>query len=229
LRVKKFPDWLKSNRTSKSLYTKDLPYKDTEYSGSSNYGGGMPTAFSIAGDYMFFCYGMGHIRIMKRSDGGVVGTIKQNTNGYTGSDGQVDCAYGMNAYKRANGEYVLLFENAGYASIVLLRWCPAGSCVGPDSVIPDPDVSEIAGAPSLIDAHGMGVSAIQRNGNYLSITGLPVGRSTVKIADLNGRTIFKTVANDNSVSIDTRKISRGLYVVTFGNNAMIESRTLNIR
>ncbi len=126
LRVKKFPKWSTGNRTSS--YTVNLPYEDAEYAGSSNYGGGQPAAFSVAGDYFFILYGVGHVRILKKTDGSLVGTLRQNINGWKGSDGQVDASYGMTATQRKNGEYVILFENAAWANIMMTRWCPSGTC-----------------------------------------------------------------------------------------------------
>jgi hypothetical protein len=127
LRVKRFADWSKGNRASS--YTAELPYQDKEYAGSSNYGGGQPVAFSVAGDYLFVLYGIGHVRILDKNDGRLVGTLRQNMNGWTGSDGQVDAAYGMTVTLRKNGEYVVLFENAAWADIQMYRWCPSGNCV----------------------------------------------------------------------------------------------------
>jgi hypothetical protein len=129
LRVKRFANWSKGNRASS--YTVELPYQDKEYAGNSNYGGGQPVAFSVAGDYLFVLYGIGHVRILDKHDGRLVGTLRQNVNGWTGSDGQVDAAYGMTVTLRKNGEYVVLFENAAWADIQMYRWCPSGNCVSP--------------------------------------------------------------------------------------------------
>lgn len=125
LRVKKFGNWSLGNRTSS--YTAVLPYRDAQYAGSSNYGGGDPCSFSVEGDYIFVLYGKGLVRILDKTDGSLVGTLTQNVNGWKGSDGQVDAAYGMTVTKRRSGEYILLFENAAWANIMMIRWCP-GAC-----------------------------------------------------------------------------------------------------
>lgn len=129
LRVKKFPNWSAGNR--QSGFTAQLPYQDKEYAGNSNYGGGQPAAFSVAGDYIFILYGVGHVRILSTTDGSLVGTLRQNVNGWNGSDGQVDAAYGMTVTQRKNGEYIILFENAAWANIMMARWCPSGTCASP--------------------------------------------------------------------------------------------------
>jgi hypothetical protein len=125
LRVKKFPNWSTGNRTSS--FTVHLPYEDAEYATSSNYGGGQPAAFAVAGDYIFVLYGVGHVRILNKTDGSLVGTLRQNVNGWKGSDGQVDAAYGMTVTQRKNREYIILFENAAWANIQMYRWNPTGT------------------------------------------------------------------------------------------------------
>jgi hypothetical protein len=127
LRVKKFPQWSSGNRTSS--YTVNMPYEDAEYATRSNYGGGQPAAFSVVGDYIFILYGVGHVRVLNKTDGSLVGTLRQNVNGWKGSDGQVDAAYGMTVTLRKTGEYIILFENAAWANIQMYRWCPAGTHV----------------------------------------------------------------------------------------------------
>lgn len=127
LRVKSLPNWSVGNRTSS--FTAELPYQDKEYAGNSNYGGGQPASFSVAGDYIFILYGVGHVRILNKVDGSLVGTLRQNVNGWKGSDGQVDAAYGMTVTLRKSGEYVVLFENAAWANIQMYRWCPDGNCL----------------------------------------------------------------------------------------------------
>jgi hypothetical protein len=124
LRVKTFPKWSTGNRTS--AFTAELPYEDREYAGNSNYGGAQPASFSVAGDYIFILYGIGHVRVLNKTDGSLVGTLRQNVNGWKGSDGQVDAAYAMTVTLRKNGEYVILFENAAWANIMMTRWSPGG-------------------------------------------------------------------------------------------------------
>ena len=82
---------------------------------------------------MFIGYGMGHVRILSKADGKLVGTLRQNVNGWKGSDGQVDAAYGMTVTLRKTGEYVVVFENAAWANIMMTRWCPSGVCTATPS------------------------------------------------------------------------------------------------
>ncbi len=135
LQVKRFNGWSTGNRIS-SYTVANLPYEDKEYTPDTNYGGGQPSVFSVAGDYIFILYGYGHTRILNKSDGSLVGTLQQNVaNGWKGSQGQVDAAYGMTVIKRINGEYVLLFENAAWANIMMYRWCPGTCTKAPGTVM----------------------------------------------------------------------------------------------
>ncbi|MBA4167548.1 MAG: T9SS type A sorting domain-containing protein [Chitinophagaceae bacterium] len=122
LKIRRYAHWSSGNRNAD--YTVPLPYNDPAYAGSSNYGGGQPVAFSVSGNYMFVLYGIGHVRIMDKSTGALVGTLQQNVNGWQGSDGQVDASYGMTVTKRSNGEYIIFFENAAWANIMMYRWQP---------------------------------------------------------------------------------------------------------
>ncbi|MCL4177840.1 MAG: hypothetical protein KJ072_08850, partial [Verrucomicrobia bacterium] len=114
LKIKRFDHWSTGYRTSR--FTATLPYNDPQYTADLNYGGGQPASFAVAGDYLFVLYGYGHIRILAKTDGRLVGTLVQDiANGWHGSQGQVDAAYALMATRRSNGEYVLLFENAAWA------------------------------------------------------------------------------------------------------------------
>ncbi len=105
-------------------WEKALPMNDKEYTPDTNYGGGTALTLNSSGDYLFILYGYGHCRILRKDSGELVGTLKQNVNGWTGSAGQVDAAYGCTAFRRKNGEYIVLFENAAWANIMMYRWTP---------------------------------------------------------------------------------------------------------
>jgi hypothetical protein len=224
LKVKKFPNWSTGNRAS--VYTKDLPYNEDGYAGR-NYGGGIPRAFAVAGDYLFFCYGIGHIRIMKRSDGELVGTIVQDMMGWKGSDGQVDAAYGLTAFKRANGEYILLFENAGWANIMMIRWCPGTCTNAPDVVIPEPE--DTTGAAIHPSPARTGLLLKQGTGEKIIIHGLVGRNSAVSVCDLSGRIVFEGTVGSQNATVNLGRSSKGLYVVNIKDAAGTKSQKIGIR
>jgi hypothetical protein len=109
------------------LWDVAIPLNDTQYTPGIGYGGGGARSMRQAGDYLFLAYGYGHVRILNKADGTLVGTLTQNVNGWTGTAGQIDASYGLTAHTRANGEYILLIENASWGNITMYRWNPAAN------------------------------------------------------------------------------------------------------
>jgi len=112
------------NTTPTEKWTIGVPFNDTQYTPETNYGGGRVLAIRVAGDYVFLAYGYGHIRILNKLTGALVGTLTQNMNGWIGTEGQVDAKTGLNVTKRSNGEYVIFLENATMGNIQMHRWNP---------------------------------------------------------------------------------------------------------
>ena len=110
--------------TPKEKWTVSVPFNNIQYTPGTNYGGGRVIAIDVAGDYVFLAYGYGHIRILNKLTGALVGTLTQNMNGWIGTEGQIDAKCGLNVTKRSNGEYVVLFENATMGNIQMHRWTP---------------------------------------------------------------------------------------------------------
>jgi hypothetical protein len=78
-----------------------LPFLSTTPSTrrAQNYGGGQAKAFRQVGDYLFFAYGYGHVRVLNKTDGTLVETLTQNVNGWKGTAGQLDAAYGLRSIR----------------------------------------------------------------------------------------------------------------------------------
>ena len=103
----------------------NIPLNDKSYTPDTAYGGGAPVAMQACGKYLFVAYGYGLIRIHQLDNGGYVGTIRPDINGFKGSGGCVDSDNALNVTLRKNGEYVLFLENAGLNHVMLLRWTPS--------------------------------------------------------------------------------------------------------
>ena len=103
-----------------------LPYEDKSYTPETSYGAGRALSVRQTGQYVFIQYGYGYIRVHDKDSGAYLGTIKPSLHGFNGGGGQVDITHGMTASQRANGECVILTEDAGHNHIVLTRWCPSG-------------------------------------------------------------------------------------------------------
>ncbi|QQS03748.1 MAG: hypothetical protein IPK50_15765 [Fibrobacterota bacterium] len=95
---------------------------------------------SIAGDYAFFvtCNSTPAttVYVYSLKDGSLVGTILPGPEiagdisfmGSMGGLGWVDMAFGIQAFKRSNGEYQILVEDDVHAKNVWYHWCPTGNC-----------------------------------------------------------------------------------------------------
>lgn len=117
----------------------------------------------IEGDYAFFvtCNSTPAttIYVYTLSDGNPVGTILPGPEiagdipfyGTYGSLGWVDMAGGMQAFKRANGEYQILVEDDVRAKNVFYHWCPSGTCDDPASASKTRGASRAKRAPIRVD------------------------------------------------------------------------------
>lgn len=220
LHIKRFNNWSKGNRVSS--YTVTLPYQDQAYVPDLQFDGGAPISFRVEGDYMFILYGYGYIRILNKSNGNIVGTLKQDVNGYKGSAGQVDAHFGLNVHKRANGQYILLYENAGWANIMMIRWCPDGNCPEVnwpvDSVQLHPDTLQIDGSGTgMLKATLFPSNASNKNVSWTSsnpkvakaagslsaiVTGLTPGTTTIYVTTQDGQKTDSATVIIKSVAVD---------------------------
>ncbi|MBS0260949.1 MAG: hypothetical protein JSS02_03250 [Planctomycetes bacterium] len=102
----------------------NLPLNDKSYTPDTGYGGGAPLAMQACGKYLFVAYGYGLIRVHRMNNGGYVGTLRPDINGFKGSGGCVDSDNALNVALRKGGEYVLFLENAGLNHVMMFRWTP---------------------------------------------------------------------------------------------------------
>lgn len=86
-----------------------------------------PGSFAWAGDYIFMSgiATRGQVWVYRAKDGAAVGTWQPGANvGGRDRTGWVDVPYGMNAARRANGEYVVNLEEDQWNKVLLYRWTP---------------------------------------------------------------------------------------------------------
>ncbi|WP_435011470.1 hypothetical protein P12x_002782 [Tundrisphaera lichenicola] len=118
-----FDHWSDPVRRTKR-WSIHLPHNDKSYTPDTSYGGGSPLAMQASGKYLFVAYGYGLIRVHRMADGGYVGTLRPDINGFKGGGGCVDSDNALNVTLRKNGEYVLFLENAGLNHVMMFRWMP---------------------------------------------------------------------------------------------------------
>lgn len=198
LKIRRYNNWLAGNRTSN--FTATLPYNDVKYTPETSYGGGQPCSFAVAGDYIFVLYGYGHVRIIDKTNGSLVGTMVQDINGWKGGGGQVDAAYALTAYKRSNGEYIIFFENAAWANIMIHRWIP-GECI-------------TCQAPSV------GITSPAENSTFYTPTTVTINATA---SDPDGKVskvefykcdILLGTDTSNSYSFTWKNVPAGAYIIT---------------
>jgi Secretion system C-terminal sorting domain len=84
-------------------------------------------AFTVAGDYIFAQYlYQPKLDVYSKSNGAYVTTLSASPTFI--DSGWVDVNNGIKAYKKTNGEYVIIVEEDRNAKNILYRWCPSGNC-----------------------------------------------------------------------------------------------------
>jgi uncharacterized protein YjdB len=246
MKIRRFENWSAGNRTPS--FTATLPYNDTKYIPETGYGASKPTSFTVAGDYMFVLYGYGHIRILSKTDGSLVGTLKQNVNGWQGSGGQVDAPYALTAYKRLTGEYILLFENAAWANIMMQRWCPDGTCsetlTAIDSIRLSPDTLNVYGTGTgTLQASFFPNTASNKNVTWTSsdpsiavvignpnssckVTGVSTGSCVVRVTTKDGNKSDSTVVIVNNLPVSGINVLNDSIIIGVGRNRQLDAAIL---
>ncbi|MDG3004374.1 hypothetical protein [Paludisphaera mucosa] len=118
-----YDDWTDATKR-KVRWSVKVPLDDKMYTPETSYGGGGVQAISACGEYLFAAYGFGYIRVHALKDGGYVGTLRPDINGFKGGGGCVDSDNALNVILRKNGEYVMFLENAGRNHVMMFRWTP---------------------------------------------------------------------------------------------------------
>ena len=115
--VQRYDGWLKGARTP--AWRASLPYQAGDT-------GDVPKSMALAGDYLFVIYmRSAFIRVWHAGTGACVGVIKPGPE-VNGRSGWIDMACGLTASRRANGEYVLIAEEAMNGKNIVYRWRPDG-------------------------------------------------------------------------------------------------------
>jgi hypothetical protein len=121
--LRRYDGWVKGER--KERWTIKLPLNpDGEGKGKPL----SPESLALAGDYVFVGMvkpegGKQQVHILKREDGGYVGTLVPGPE-VGGNAGWQDMPYAVQALMRKNGEYLVLVEEDWRGKNLLYRWTP---------------------------------------------------------------------------------------------------------
>ncbi|MGC8668719.1 MAG: hypothetical protein ACP5VE_11450 [Chthonomonadales bacterium] len=109
-----YPHWSKGNRT---------PAWTQEVVRTGPNGDRLPPkAFDVAGDCVFLVEVYDAlVRVLNRHNGTWIGEIKPGPE-VGGTSGWVDIPYGISAFRRSDGEYIILVEEDARAKNILYRW-----------------------------------------------------------------------------------------------------------
>jgi hypothetical protein len=119
--IVRFDNWSAGNRTPTVRIV--LPYQYAT-------GGPYMKSMAIAGKYAFVVECKAStVHVYNLGNGTAVGTM--NASKKLGHLGWVDIPYGIRAYKRFNGEYLVLVEEDGNGKVLIYRWTPATAPAAP--------------------------------------------------------------------------------------------------
>lgn len=86
-------------------------------------------SMSAAGSYLFVgYYAVPNVDVFDLATGGFVMTLVSNNNVFVGND--TDSMYGVKAYKKSNGEYMICKDDYNTNKVVIYRWDPNAETVG---------------------------------------------------------------------------------------------------
>lgn len=117
--VARYPNWSSGNRIASD--TAVMPLCINGY---------YPKAMSVAGDYIFVggVGDRGKLYVFNSSDLSSVGYIERDPN--LGLTGWLDIPHAVQAFKKSNGQYLILVEDNLRAKNIFYQWCPTGDCPG---------------------------------------------------------------------------------------------------
>jgi Ricin-type beta-trefoil lectin domain-like len=84
----------------------------------------------MAGDYIFFgeIINKNITWVYRKADGVFVGKMQPPANYINQAGWGLDTPYGITAYKRSNGEYIVISEEDLFNKNIVFRWCASGAC-----------------------------------------------------------------------------------------------------
>ncbi len=123
----RYDHWSQGNRVPTWKVRVLTPYTDPDYFMYEvklyPYSGYM--GMQVAGDYVFMAYLFGEVHVFDRNTGELVEILAMGPE-VNGQSAWEDAAMGLRAFKRRNGEYLVLTENSGWGGKNnLFRWKPA--------------------------------------------------------------------------------------------------------
>lgn len=204
-RIEVYHGWLAGNRTPDTVITLSRA---------------QAKSMSAAGNYLFVgYYAIPDIDVFDLSTGALVLTMNSsNPNVYVGND--VDSQYGIKAYHRSTGEYMITKDDYNANKIVLYLWTPPAAAADSGGFAAGkllPATSGLSVYPNPV------VSTLNINIKLAKPTAC-----MISIYDLSGKVVKTTAAKSNGPwNIDVSSLPQSAYILVItdaGNGRIIGQR-----
>jgi hypothetical protein len=219
-RIYRYDGWLKGSKTLHSGYPIVLPSTANDGDNSSDTYSIVAQGIAWAGEYIFVCYaGLGprndpngnatEVSIWNAQTCESVGTMDVGSK-LAPADGHnygwTDIVNPLSAFKRSNGEYIVLMEEDYKNKNLLYRWCPSGSC------------SQVKLSDDNTHApQGTKVPKILVRGSSLSCDFSQFSPWTIRISTLSGQNLRVQKGNGTHADLSLDRLARGWYVASVEN------------
>ncbi|HEX8548405.1 MAG TPA: T9SS type A sorting domain-containing protein, partial [Cytophagaceae bacterium] len=185
--ISRFPNWSGGNRTAS--HSAVMP-NDVE---------GFPMkAMSVADGYLFVggSRDRGKLNVFKSTDLSSVGVIAAPTD--MGEPGWLDIPHAIQAFKRSNGQYVILVEDNSKGKNFVYQWCPSNNCT------PITNITDIA----LDEQIYIYPNPVADN---ILISGSVSPLAKYEIISVDGKLVKEGNIKDNLILSDD--VQKGLYLL----------------
>ncbi len=200
--IARYDHWSTNAGKWSATWIKDVPgYNFTNNNGKFVYNSSshMPHGMTLAGDYIFFSYfggfDPGGIYVSNLSDGNLTGKMLPDFSVY-----DTDVTYGVRAFKRVNGEYLVSVNHHSRAAVEIFRWCPTGDCTGTVTTVQVTGVSLNTSAATISAG----------NTQQINATVSPSNATNQSVNWSSGNSSIATVNNSGLVT----GIAAGTVVIT---------------
>jgi hypothetical protein len=186
-------------------------------------------AMCVAGKKVFVGIGAtAEIQVFDRANGEYLGSLNPGPE-VGGQSGWIDIPYGVNAYLRNNGEYIVVVEEDARCKNIVYRLTTNDA--GPDWRAADalpPDSIEQAPGTEIDFGHAPATNhaaySLTLSGNSVHINIAKPGLYTIEIVDPGGRLVSTYAGHiEHRIEIPFAPVSKGIYLA----KAMSGSRTVS--
>jgi hypothetical protein len=196
-RIEVYNGWLAGNRTPNTVITLSRA---------------QAKSMAVAGDYVFIgYYAIPNIDVFSLTTGNLILTLTPTGGVYAGND--TDSEYGVQAYHKSTGEYLITKDDYNGTKVVIYRWNPADTTLAPMSAT---KISAPATAASTALIYPNPVEKTLTVNLNKSLTN-DLG---VRIVDLSGKVVLTSrIKGSGLFSIATADLQNGIYILTIADAA----------